>query len=74
MKMVNVVSVLQKSLRKLNFPSFLIALTHPLQILLGHANCRENKMLLTLFVRSSTEEQKWKGETLRRLLVRLLGL
>lgn len=54
------VSVLQKSLRKLKFKSFLIALTHPLQLLLGHTHYGENKMLLTLFTGSSAEEQKRK--------------
>lgn len=56
--MVNLVSVLQKSLRKLKFKSVLMALTHPLQLLLGQTHCRENKMLLTLFAGSSSEENK----------------
>lgn len=66
------------SSEKLKFKSFLIALTHPLQLLLGHTHYRENKMLLTLFAGSSTEKQKRreerKGETLQRVLVRLLWI
>lgn len=59
-KIVNLVSVLQKSLRKLKFKSVLMALTHPLQLPLGQTRYRENKMLLTLFTGSSAEEKKRK--------------